>query len=93
MSLRGNTRGADVRRQLETEVTANEIQDYQRKWNNYVERMPLECLSSERMPLECLSSHAYFYHLLGRLSIKSRAQLSDTGLLLLLRHLLLMEYA
>jgi hypothetical protein len=44
VSLRDKMRSEDVRKQLNTERMVEEIQEYQKKWHNYVERMPPERL-------------------------------------------------
>jgi hypothetical protein len=43
-------RSADVRKQLNTERMVEEIQKYQKKWYNHVERMP-----PERLPWQTYS--------------------------------------
>jgi hypothetical protein len=49
----------DVRKQLNTERMVEEIQEYQKKWHNHVERMPPERLLWQ----------TYSYHPIGRRDI------------------------
>jgi hypothetical protein len=57
--LRHKIRSEDVRKQLNTERMVEEIQEYQNKWHNHVERMP-----PERLPWQ-----TYYYHPTGRRDI------------------------
>jgi hypothetical protein len=52
ISLRGKIRSTDIRKQLGTERLGEEKQEYQTKWHNHVERMPLERLPQQTI---CLS--------------------------------------
>jgi hypothetical protein len=56
ISLRDKIRSEDVRKQLNTKRMVEEIQKYQNKWHNHVEKMP-----PERLPWQ-----TYSYHLVGR---------------------------
>jgi hypothetical protein len=56
VSLRDKIRSEDERKQLNTERIVEEIQEYQNKWHNHVERMP-----PERLPWQ-----TYSYHPTGR---------------------------
>jgi hypothetical protein len=44
VSVRDKIRSEDVQKQLNTEGIVEEIQEYQKKRQNHVERMPPECL-------------------------------------------------
>jgi hypothetical protein len=59
VSLRDKIRSEEVRKQLNTERMVEEIQEYQKKWHNHVERMPPECLPWQ----------TYSYHPTGRWDI------------------------
>jgi hypothetical protein len=59
VSLREKIRKEKVRKQLNTEQMVEEIQEYQKKWHNHVERMP-----PERLPWQ-----TYSYHPTGRRDI------------------------
>jgi hypothetical protein len=59
VSPRDKIRSEDARKQLNTERMVEEIQEYQRKWHNHVERMP-----PERLPWQTHS-----YHPVGRRNI------------------------
>jgi hypothetical protein len=59
VSLRDKIRSENARKQLNTERMVEEIQEYQKKWHNHVERMPLE-----RLPWQ-----TYSYHPIGRRDI------------------------
>jgi hypothetical protein len=55
-SRRDKIRSEDVRKQLNTEQMVEEIQEYQKKWHNDVERMPSEHILWQ----------TYSYHPTGR---------------------------
>jgi hypothetical protein len=57
VSLRDKIRSENVRKQ--TERMVEEIQEYQKKWHNHIERMPPERLLWQ----------TYFYHPIGRRDI------------------------
>jgi hypothetical protein len=59
VSLRDKITSEDERKQLNTERMVEEIQEYQNKWHNHVER-----LSPERLPWQ-----TYSYHPTGRRDI------------------------
>jgi hypothetical protein len=61
VSLRDTIRGEDVRKQLNTERMVEEIQEYQNKWHNHVERMP-----PEHLPWQTYSYHPIGRHDIGR---------------------------
>jgi hypothetical protein len=59
VSLTDKLRSENVRKQLNTERMVEEIQEYQKKWHNHVERIP-----PERLPWQ-----TYSYHPIGRRDI------------------------
>jgi hypothetical protein len=59
VSLRDKIRSENVRKQLNSERMVEEIQEYQKKWHNHVERIP-----PERLPWQ-----TYSYHSIGRRDI------------------------